>query len=930
VARQDLVTELFYSGAWNTAAAYDRDSVTVTRGRGDEQGEAVPSEALATLDNRDGDANPRNPTSALYGLAGRNTPMRHYLGTQNMLGAGGFDVSNVASHVAPSLDAPAAGLLICAWAAPFNVPSGQSYTLPASMSGSGVSGTCDNLRIQGGRQTVTTGATGTRTATISTADEYVSASVFIKGPTTWTTGTLAPAGTSFNLDVVDPGDLWVVITAFASDGDTDPPFAPAYPADTDGGGWQLLADTGNVLWDDAAAKWGRMKAWIKKGRTVNSNHTVYLPGADPGTTVSFATRVAAATVDDSWDIRHVGEVASWRPDRTAGFDAGLGDAWTKVDSAGILRRLGQGNPPALSAIRRTIAATNPGAYWPMEDGDDAGRFGPGLLGGSPMTVIAQGGVDLAADDSLPGSAPLPTTVRNLDVESTMSAGGPLSGLSSSVTVGAWVSLPDKGSQTTDFGNFFSIVIYYAGGEVEGMVVSGTYDPSTGDETWFVDNGHGTLGISDAAVTHSQEWRWVRATIEQSGTSMRTRLWIDESLIDDVTDTSTTLGTPVRAVVNLDAGSDGTNRKPEYLPVSIGHVAIWDGAVTPADMLDAGAGWVSETAGDRFLRLCKEAGISGSLVGDPDDTPPMGPQPVDTLVGNFAEIERTDGGILYEPRSQLGAAYRIRKSLYNQTAALALDWDQKQVAPPLTPAFDDQHVRNDITAKRPNGSSYHVEQSTGPLNVNLPQEDSDGVGRYQVEISVNPETDSALPDLAGWYLHLGTVDETRFPQVTVDLDRSPDLADEASAVDIGDLITIDNLPDDLSADQLQLIVVGYTETLEAARRTITFNCRPAAPYNVGVYGTARYQTGGTERQGLTIDSTQTSITFHITDGAFWTTKAGSFPFDIMVNGERMTVTAIGAPSSDTQSFTVQRSRNGVVKSHPTGVKAVVINEARYAL
>jgi hypothetical protein len=45
---------------------------------------------------------------------------------------------------------------------------------------------------------------------------------------------------------------------------------------------------------------------------------------------------------------------------------------------------------------------------------------------------------------------------------------------------------------------------------------------------------------------------------------------------------------------------------------------------------------------------------------------------------------------------------------------------------------------------------------------------------------------------------------------------------------------------------------------------------------------------------------------------WTTTAGDFPFDIIVGGERMTVTNITGSSSP-QTFTVTRSVNGVVKS-----------------
>lgn len=74
---QDAVVELFYSGVWNVAPAYVRDPISITRGRRDEQTQLGPSSATLTLDDRQEVYNPRNPMSvALYGKAGRNTPIR--------------------------------------------------------------------------------------------------------------------------------------------------------------------------------------------------------------------------------------------------------------------------------------------------------------------------------------------------------------------------------------------------------------------------------------------------------------------------------------------------------------------------------------------------------------------------------------------------------------------------------------------------------------------------------------------------------------------------------------------------------------------------------------------------------------------------------------------------------------------------------------
>jgi hypothetical protein len=75
-----VTIELFYSGAWNdiTQYVYHRDAapIVITRGRPNENSRCDPGEMSLTFNNRDGRFSPRNPNSPLFGLIGRNTPVR--------------------------------------------------------------------------------------------------------------------------------------------------------------------------------------------------------------------------------------------------------------------------------------------------------------------------------------------------------------------------------------------------------------------------------------------------------------------------------------------------------------------------------------------------------------------------------------------------------------------------------------------------------------------------------------------------------------------------------------------------------------------------------------------------------------------------------------------------------------------------------------
>lgn len=83
--KQDVSLELYYSGAWHDIAADDKvftqAPITIQRGLGDESGGwPRPAQIMAQLDNADDMFRTSNPVSPLYGLAGRNTPMRVSVG----------------------------------------------------------------------------------------------------------------------------------------------------------------------------------------------------------------------------------------------------------------------------------------------------------------------------------------------------------------------------------------------------------------------------------------------------------------------------------------------------------------------------------------------------------------------------------------------------------------------------------------------------------------------------------------------------------------------------------------------------------------------------------------------------------------------------------------------------------------------------------
>jgi hypothetical protein len=79
-AMSEVALEIFYNGAWHDLAALEQvraqSPIVIKRGDGAESGAIRPASITASLDNRDDAFRTSNPESPLYGVAGRNTPIR--------------------------------------------------------------------------------------------------------------------------------------------------------------------------------------------------------------------------------------------------------------------------------------------------------------------------------------------------------------------------------------------------------------------------------------------------------------------------------------------------------------------------------------------------------------------------------------------------------------------------------------------------------------------------------------------------------------------------------------------------------------------------------------------------------------------------------------------------------------------------------------
>jgi hypothetical protein len=432
--------------------------------------------------------------------------------------------------------------------------------------------------------------------------------------------------------------------------------------------------------------------------------------------------------------------------------------------------------------------------------------------------------------------------------------------------------------------------------------------------WEIDLNPGLLVFSEdiafsspsaSAAVDNGLWHEGRVYAVQSGGNINITVFFDGVQV-----ISESIAGTVTRVTSVEANAAGG---PSSIITGIGHFTIWNGSTTVSglDTVDSMRGHAGETASARLTRLCTEENISLSLTGT--STAAMGAQGVDTIMNLLRECEAVDLGYLLDGLGP-GLTYVCLSSLYNEAAQLTVNANSGQVpaTPGPQPALDDQRLKNRVTATRINGGSATAEDTSGPLG-------TAALGVFDSRYVVNTYTDGQLDDIATWLVHVGTVEGMRYPLILLDLAAAPELASTWVGAVPTDRIDVTNLSNRLTqhpSGTVSLLAEGWTEFLSSRAWKVPVNCSAFRSLEVFTIQDARL--GRIETDGSTLNSSATSGATSLSvasSGGVWDT--GSTPFDIEIEGEQITVTAISGSSSP-QTFTVTRSVNGVVKAHNSAV------------
>lgn len=909
----DLKNEIKISGAWVdvTNYSYTRDTATIKRGRPDEWAGVLPPPSTLnfTLNNAAGRFSPRNPLSPYFGVLGRNTPIRSSVpgdGTVycRLPGKSGVDnistPDNAALHITGDIDIRV-DVSLDNWY--------QYQTLAGRWRYGGTANSW--ILYLGGSGSLRLGWSITGSDAINGTDYRVYASTAqisaTAGSRLAVRATLAVAtGVVTFYTAPTIAGSWTQLGATTGPGAATTLFAGTEPL--------ILAESGQGRTQNSSICAGRVNAvQVLSGIGGTAKANPDFTAQSVGTTSFTDASGRAWTLNGDCEItdrqyRFHGEISSLPPR----WDTSGNDSYIPLIASGILRRLGQGSEPVTSALKRAItsASITPMAYWPAEDLSGSTSI---ASASNARNMTISGSPSFASDTHIGGSAALAT----------------LSG-------STWTGIIPAYAKPSPNAFELLFAIYLNTAPANNAVIARAICGSTRfDLCYTTASGGGAFlnayDVASGAVVGTDNTGIPQAAcpvgaattmgIEcwQSGADFIMDIWswpaTGGGAASGQTMTSRTLGTFTQVVIN----PNGT-----LTDTAVGHITAYKQTSSTANppltfppQTVAISGNAGETAANRFVRLCQESGVQPRTWGDPNDSPAMGGQGSDTLQALLTQCLQVDGGLCYEPRDILALGLRTRSSLFDETSTLNLSHSGGQLAPPLEPTDDDQLVRNDWTfTNSSTGNGVRATLDSGAMSTLDPP---NGVGRYADQLTVNLQTDGPLADLAAWAVHVGTVNEQRYPAVTVQLESavfgaaSGATSQAIQKLDIGQVATLTGMPAWMPPDDSRQLIQGTSEVLAAKQWSITYSCAPASPYDVMIVGDTVLSRIDTDGSSLHANITSSASSFQVdVTGALWTTT--DTPFDILMGGERMTVGAVSGASSPQTFSSVVRSVNGVVKAH----------------
>lgn len=843
-------------------------AITYSGGQQDESATADPGVMNLTLDNRTGIWSTDNVQGAYYGLLDIGTPI--------MMGvvAGSDSFTRTASAIGTST-------------------TGQTYTTSGggawSTNGSGLVWTAASANL----------------ANLATMDNSgvrdFDATVTITAPAAVTTGAAMVAALATKQDVSN----YILFELV---------FNPANDLDVQivrvgGAGSSTLANVNPSFTYTASAQFKmraqrigptyRVKVWqAASAEPAAWNATATDSSIKPGDVGVLAWRFTGNTnagsltvgFDDlliiGWEF--IGSVNSWplRWDKTGA------NSWAPIQASGILMRLRQGGSKLdlqSPLYRQLHSLSYKSGYWPLEDATGSTRFATDVLANQPAYY----------DNITPGATDGP-------------AGGGVAAVLGSGTTGVVVAKVAKPNGGTGFSVMWLAKLQALPPALANVLQIRTVSgPATFWEFYIAADGTFSTKALDIDRT-------VLSTASSLPTFVDPLQWVAYQLETEIVGANTTWSMIWHQVGSTtyyaQTGSFASTAVPKARQVRLGSIDgmaiahLWVGTNDLPFVTDTfsqvSGGYDGETASARVARVATEAGIP--LVVESGTSEALGVQKSSTSLDVIQQAVDADFAILAEQGT--GLYVRPRSARYNRAVDIALSVASGHLDEAPEPVRDDQKLVNVYTATRDSGSSASYQNDASVSRS----------GRRPGSGSFNVHSDASLPYQASWRVGIGTQAGLRWPRVRINLSRSAPLVAVWRKRPIAPRLTIATGLTQVQGKEPDLIVNGFQASLDPENWTADLNCSAAGIWDVAVANdsTQRADTAGSTIGAVT--SSATTLVVTTATGPTWTTSAASYPVDVNVEGERITLSSAPSGSTSPQTFTgVTRAVNGISKSHAAG-------------
>lgn len=561
----------------------------------------------------------------------------------------------------------------------------------------------------------------------------------------------------------------------------------------------------------------------------------------------------------------------------------------------------------------------PIAYWPCEDGENATQVSSGLPGGPPLSITGSpkfgaetGFQTFGSDDILKiNDAELRAIIPDYTDTGVFAINFLLTMPSSDE--------PATGSDLIQFytsGTGFSYDLQYTAG-VDGSFQLKVFNSAL---TSLFDSGPINFSLRGNKQMVTLVLQQVGGSVTYSLYTIRVPGSITGGTGPSTVTGVTTLGKITEMRVNPAGG---------YSDVGYGHMTIVPSAWGPTEVEPELAAWTNVSALRRLDRLCYEDRIPITFRDDWDVVATnMGPQKTHRVIDLLKEPATSDYGFLHGMRGANALEYITRGALTNQAPAATLvaadckDLDLKD---------DNTNTQNRVTVNRIDGTSATVEKTTGPLST---QDAPNGIGLKDKGFPLSLGGDNQVTNHAYARLGIGTIDQYRMPRLTVTAAGTSTVSiEKLLSLGIGDRIDLTGLTSMFIYDTLPQLITGVSISLgDRFYPTVTINGVPYEAFSGLALTGDRYARVDSvdTKTGSTLSTTATgSLTINSTNVYAVTTDTADFPVDVMISGERVTLSAVVDTSTPgVQTATVSaRSVNGVVKAHGVG-EDIVLAEPNY--